>query len=223
MTEWATTAVQLFGLGVAVGLSGPCLFACGPPLLLFITGQRSTSSQVLWHLVAFLSGRLVSYSLLGLAAGVSASWLHGMITPEVAEAARPLGGLLVIGLGTLTWVRRHRHSCSRPPRATGTLGALSLFLLGLTMGLSVCPPLLAVFSEIVFSAKSWWDGLVFGFAFGCGATVSGFAVLGAVSGVAAWLPSRFLQPGSRGTRVFQGVAAGSLILYGLWIVIRSLA
>jgi len=223
MTEWATTAVQLFGLGVAVGLSGPCLFACAPPLLLFVTGQGSSSSQLLWHLIAFLSGRLVSYSLLGLAAGVSASWLHGLITPEVGETIRPLGGLLIIGLGALTWVRRHRHTCSRPPGATGKLGGLSLFLLGLTMGLSVCPPLLAVFSEIVLSAKSWWDGLVFGFAFGCGAAVSGFAVLGAVSGVASWLPRRFLQPGSTATKVFQGVAAGSLIVYGLWIVIRSLA
>ncbi len=218
--DWLLTVVQLFAVGVMVGLSGPCLIVCTPPLVLLFAGQQVPPRQLVVQLVSFLSGRVVTYSALGMAAGVSARWLERLTTPELAALGRPLGGILIIVLGLLTWFRSRRHACasrsaSRPHDATS---AASLFLLGLSMGLSPCPPLLAVFAEVVLAAKSWVQGLLMGAAFGLGSFVSGMVVLGAAAGLSAWLPGKVFSPGGRGAKVFQAGTAAALVAYGCWIL-----
>lgn len=220
MTESVITGFQIFAVGVMLGLSGPCLFVCTPPLVVFFAGQQQESRRNLVHLVVFLLGRVVSYSILGLAAGVSATFLSSFTNPGIAVFLQPIGGLLMAALGLLVWFRRGTHGCS-PPRTQVTMGGATLFLLGLALGFSPCPPLVVLLGEVLLISKSWLHGLALGFAFGMGTFVSGFMVLGASGSLVSWLPTKLFAHGGAGRVVYSAVAAALLVGFGLWVVLGS--
>lgn len=165
-------------MGLAFG-AGPCNITCLPYLgPVFISKQHSQRQA--WRTVApFTAGRLLSYSTLGLCAGllgeVLQSWLESPVVGWVLGLAT-----IVVGLSLLR--RRRSKGCSttsssntvviHPPGNTQKRKVLGsgLFMMGAGMALTPCAPLgtILVAASATGSATT---GLNLGLGFGLGAVV----------------------------------------------------
>ena len=56
----ALTLLQLFGIGFAFGMAGPCLFSCTPILMAYIAGSNRRYKDALANIFIFLFGRLAA-------------------------------------------------------------------------------------------------------------------------------------------------------------------
>jgi sulfite exporter TauE/SafE len=133
-----------------------------------------------------------------------------------------MGGLLIIALGILVWFWRGRRACTGTSRPQEAASGLTLLLLGLSLGFSPCPPLIALLGEVMLISDTWTEGLLLGLSFGMGTFVSGFLVLGLSGSLIAWIPSRYFAPGGRGRLLYSAVASALLVAFGLWIVASSI-
>ncbi len=218
----AAAALELSGVGVAMGLSGPCLLTCAPPLVLFFSGLQQGWRWSLLGLVVFLLGRVLVYTLLGGLAGLSATLLQQHVQGPLPLQLRVIGGLVIIAMGALVWRDREGAACGRHPQK-GATGLASLFFLGLVVGLSPCPPLVAMLLEILLVVQSSVAGFAYGFAFGAGTFLSGLLAIGAMIGLVRWLPRRLFACGSRYRTAFVAVCALLLVALGTAQVAGGLA
>ena len=90
--------------------------------------------------------------------------------------------------------------------------------LGFVMGIAPCGPLTALLFEIVLISNNAFDGALYALSFGMGTFLSGMIVIGAISGILAWLPARFLKSG-RSVLIFKIVCAVFLIIFGLGLIL----
>lgn len=206
-------ALELSGIGLMMGLSGPCLLTCAPPLVLYFSGLQQGWRLSLLGLVLFLLGRVLVYTLLGGLAGLSATALQQHLHGPLLLQLRVIVGLVIIAMGVLVWRDRAGASCGRHGQRKGATGLASLFFLGLVVGLSPCPPLVAVLLEIVMVVKSAMAGFAYGFAFAAGTFLSGLVAIGAMIGLVRWLPRRLFACESRYRTAF--VAGCALLLVAL--------
>jgi len=182
-------------LGFSYG-AGPCNIACLPYLGPIFLSRESEQLGRWGTILAFSTGRISSYTLLGSVAGLVGeqvtNWLKG------GSATLVLGGVTIaVGLLLLSRSRRKGLCCSAEPNIHGeksqivtlTTGKeqqrfrLGLFGIGFSMALNPCLPL----GTIAIAAAATADpvnGLLLGLGFGLGAV----AIPGLLFG---WLLSRF--------------------------------
>ncbi|MGQ9678306.1 MAG: urease accessory protein UreH domain-containing protein [bacterium] len=144
---------QLFFRAVALGLSSGtfCLGFCLPVTIpAFAGSSRSGIKFALQHLLIFLFGRLVAYLITGFIFG-----LLGATVAHFSQVHRLLLPLLDIVLGALLIIYGivHLEPFTRlAPCKIFRPGAESrwfLFLLGILIGLSPCPPFLLALTSVI--------------------------------------------------------------------------
>ena len=89
-----------------------------------------------------------------------------------------------------------------------------LILLGLTVGLLTCLPLLGVLAYIALRATSFWQGALYGFSFGVGQLVSPLILFGVL---ASSLPAILIK-NQRTLSFFRSACGFLLFLAGVQLI-----
>lgn len=127
-----------FALGASTGVT--CAATCLPFLVPYLmTDERKRVHEYVPLLFQFLSGRLIAYVLFGLAAG----WLGAELKPYISESARAWSVIFTAAL--LLFSSLGPHFSIKPFCAVSfskNLSKRTPFLLGILLGLNICPPFL---------------------------------------------------------------------------------
>jgi sulfite exporter TauE/SafE len=186
--------LEAFIVGVFYG-SVVCVSSCLPYVASYIAGVGAGFRRGVLVTLTFSSGRLAAYALIGGAVGLLSGALRLMIS---AEALLPFQQYSSIAFGIVTMIigltillKIKSSSCNCPAENIGTLSGKKLnqrfdfgaFSLGLSRGLVICPPLLALLLySLPFAAPI--DGLIIALLFGLGTVLSPLLLLGGATG---WL------------------------------------
>lgn len=213
------TYLQLFGIGIGFGLAGPCLLVCAPVLITYVAGKQATWKQALSDIFVFLFGRLLAYLALGYLAGLSGIILRQFCNLSLIPFIKALGGAIIVLLGIYVWLGKEPFSWLHKCKANTIFSFSSLFMLGFIIGVFPCAPLLALLLEITLVSKTALNGMFYALFFGLGTLVSGFIVIGGLSGILTWLPAKLLKS-KRSNLIFRIFCALLLIWLGLNLIFR---
>ena len=219
MSNTALTYLQLFGIGIGFGLAGPCLLVCAPVLITYVVGRQARWKQALRDIFVFLSGRFLAYLVLGYLAGLSGIILRRFCNLDLIPFVKALGGVIIILLGISVWWGRECFPRLHKWKANTIFSFSSLFMLGFIIGVFPCAPLLALLLEITLISKTALDGMFYTLFFGLGTFISGFMVIGGLSGILTWLPNKILKS-KRSNLIFRIICALLLIWLGLDLIFR---
>jgi len=186
--------LEAFIVGVFYG-SVVCVSSCLPYVAGYIAGVGAGFRRGVMITLTFSSGRLAAYALIGGAVGLLSGALRLIVS---AEALLPFQqyssiafGVVTIIIGLIMLLKIKSSPCNCPAENPGTMSGkrlsqrfdLKAFSLGLSRGLVICPPLLALLLySLPFAAPI--DGLVIALLFGVGTVISPLLLLGGVTG---WL------------------------------------
>ena len=186
-----------FAGGLLYGLA-VCTASCLPVLAGYIAGVGSGFKKSVKITAIFNSGRILAYALIGALIGLFGGLLRifvsdATISPFQVYSSLAFGIVTVI-IGTwLIWKAR-KPSCDcnvqSVPIAGGKPGRFGVdfgaFTLGLTRGLVICPPLIALLAyALPFANPIGTVGIAV--LFGVGTAISPMLILGGVTG---WLLSK---------------------------------
>jgi sulfite exporter TauE/SafE len=194
MPELANPHLEAFAVGVLYGLAF-CTSACLPYIASYIAGIGAGFRKGVLVTLIYNSGRITAYALVGGLIGI----LSGVFRLLVNEAAiAPFQeyssyalGIVTIAIGAnmLQKNRNPTHDCKpqnteKPETANKSKRFdTRAFVLGLSRGLVVCPPLLMLLLySVPFAAPV--DTFVIAVLFGLGTALSPLLLLGGVTG---WL------------------------------------
>jgi thiol:disulfide interchange protein DsbD len=168
LNEPEVTLLAVWTLGFALGLTA-CTVTCLPFIGTWSIGRAEAGRNGLADTLAFLGGRLVSYTALGAFAGGLGDWFIRILAAG--------SGHLLIGLAAqfaalwLVWPGRDA-SCMARSRLAG----MPPFLLGAALTLIPCAPLATLLASCAAEAQAQ-RGALFGLVFGLGALLSPLLVL----------------------------------------------
>lgn len=221
----ASAAVPFPILGALfLGLLGsiaPCQLTGNAGAMAYV-GQRATDRRfVLLALLAFVLGKILTYTVLGTAFFLLGRGIPTDFIPLVKVVRRALGPVfLVMGLWLLGVVKLPRLPALSAPlqfqRLLAGLGVPGAFLLGLLVSLAFCPTMFLLFFGLALPLGiGTGQGYFFPVAFALGTSIpllalGGLLVLGASSRRDA-----FLQSTRRVDRLARRVAGVVLVLVGL--------
>lgn len=205
-------------LGLFYGLTF-CSSACLPYITSYIAGIGAGFRKGVFVTVIYNSGRVTAYALIGGLTCLFKSFINeAFLLPYQRYASFAFGfATLLVGVSIL--VKRHGAQCNCRVNGNSRLpfGKLSegfdvrAFIMGLTRGLIVCPPLIALLLySLTFPAPI--DSFLFALLFGLGTALSPLFFVG---GVAGWL----FKKATLFSRWISVAGAGILILLGLSMMV----
>lgn len=212
------THFQIFVIGFTFGIAGPCLLSCTPAIITYIAGTKRRFANAFADIIVFLTAKLAAYMVFGYLAGVSASLLRQFTDSQVSAAFRPIGGILSILLGIAVIFYKETEECGCKSAPARVLNFGGIFAFGFLVGITPCPPLISLMSEIMLLSTGGFDGAMYALSFGLGAFLSGLIVIGAISGVAAYIPVKVLKSAAS-RMIFKLMCALCLILLGLSLIL----
>ncbi len=191
----ALDVVLMFTLGLVSSLH--CVQMCGPIVLSYSVGLgrggSATTKPILppliWNHIAYNSGRILTYSLLGALAGLVGSSM-GMLSKLTGFGGMLalIAGILMIIIGlsmfgilpgstllTARAVQFTRGVLKPCSRLIESPGAINRFFLGLGLGLLPCGMLYAALIKATATGSAW-RGAVNMLAFGLGTALSLLAI-----------------------------------------------
>lgn len=181
-----------FLIGLSFG-SGPCNLSCLPylgPVLLGPGAQRPFTAVVL----PFMSGRLIGYFTMGVTAALLGSVIKGYLSHPVVPI---FAAIISLWLALKMWRQASTKKCASPSFKTpdranspdvATVNPASsnfiasdekplvekntwqLVMLGFSLALNPCIPLLGLLAAAAQSADPYWGGMI-ALSFGLGAIV----------------------------------------------------
>ena len=187
--------IGAFAGGLLYGLA-VCTSACLPVVASYIAGVGAGFWKGMKVTFIFNSGRILAYALIGSAIGLFSGLIHVLVSDTALSSFQIYSSIafgivsIVIGASILLKVRKP-CDCSmqntKSLMATGKIGRygvnLGAFSLGLSRGLIICPPLIALLLySLPFSNPIGTVGLAV--LFGLGTALSPILLLGGVTG---WL------------------------------------
>ena len=173
-----------------------CTASCLPYVASYIAGIGASFRKSVFITLTYNSGRLLAYALIGGAIGV----LSGVFSLFVSEASllsfqaysSIAFGVVTMAIGiSMLFKRQPSLPCNRIAAEGGNLRVekqsgrfdVRAFSLGLSRGLILCPPLLALLlASLLFATPI--ETLILAVLFGLGTTLSPMLLLGGVTG---WL------------------------------------
>lgn len=207
--------------------NGPCLFICVPIILPCVSGLAYGEKGIsgwktgLKFAVIFSFARLAAYGFLGWAAVVVYRLVFAFIVPRGVYLQFSLG-LLIIIIGILyffnnsAWLRRLQVGpCGCRRLISFEKSAWHIALFGLLIGLSPCPPLLAMLTYISATAGDPWSGLGSGLVFGLGTLITPLIPLAVFSGFIADKAKK----NSRAAGFLRFASAAILIYFGFRLIL----
>lgn len=217
MFNTTITYLQLFGIGFSMGIAGPCLLTCAPLLVTYIAGRRISFLESIRDILIFLFGRFIAYIALGYIAGFAATYFRMVANKVFVPWLRLLAAVIIILMGLYVGIGQKLLNKICPASLSKITGISSLFLLGVIIGLSPCPPLVALLIELAIISKNGMDAVFYILFFGLGTFISGLLALGVLSGLFSWLPAKIFHS-TRIKFVFRIVCALLLVSLGLNLV-----
>ena len=213
MTAKFLTCIQIFGLGLSFGMSGPCFFSCAPILVVYLAAKQLKLRETLGNIFVFSAGRLLAYIILGFLTGLSASVLRYFSGAKAILFFKPLAALLIILMGILVLLGNRSNSGLCRLIQNKVSGLAGIFLLGFIIGVSPCAPLLALLFEIGLISGTVWQAAGYALCFGLGTLISGLIVIGGLAGIFSWLPLKLLNS-RKANLAFRIICALILIFLG---------
>ncbi|MFA6320600.1 MAG: sulfite exporter TauE/SafE family protein [Candidatus Omnitrophota bacterium] len=206
-----TNFFEIFYIGFAMGLSGPCLFYCMPIIFAFTIGNGKEFKRSILDILVFLCARFLAYIVLAFLAAISGILLRKIVGPATVYYFKPLAGAVSIGLGLYIFFRKDsKESGCRMP-AMDISGLAGLFILGFLIGISPCPPLIFLLSDIALLAKSVGEGVLYGIAFGLGTFIPAFIITAGLAGLFKKATQNFFR--SAHTVLFLRIASSAILIF----------
>jgi cytochrome c-type biogenesis protein len=142
----APVSVLLFGL---IGTTAPCQLTTNASALAYVVRQAGDGRPRGWSALAYLLGKALMYTLLGLAVLLAGRQLAQSLIPVIVVARKVLGplmillGLYLLGLMPLRFTLGHGLAERLEARAGPGVGGA--FLLGIAFSFAFCPTLFLLF------------------------------------------------------------------------------
>ena len=202
-----------------IGAAAPCQLTQGVGMLA-ILGRQSGGRPRLQAVLAYITGKALVYSALGVVAVGLGAGLSEVAIPVFVAARKALGPLMiVVGLTMVGAIRLHWAPGStvaqRLREAVRQRPGQAPFLLGVAFGFSFCPTLFALFFAFLIPlALSRPDGLIYPALFAVGTALPLLLVLGLLS-FGGGSMGRYARSIGRTQRVVAVLAGVLLLLVGL--------
>ncbi len=187
---------EFFLAGVVLA-NGPCLFICAPVIIPCISGLpwlKADSSgwrAGLKFVLVFSAFRLTAYALLGFFSVVVYRFIFAVLAQR-GVYLRFFLGFFIVGVGVVYLLSNYFSQDKKGGGAFSFCGSVctrfskkslwSMVILGLLIGFSPCPPLLAMLAYIAATAPGPWWGLLAGLVFGLGTIITPLIPLGVFAG-----------------------------------------
>ncbi len=168
-----------------------CTSACLPYITGYIAGIGADFRKGVSATLFFSSGRIVAYALIGALVGMFKFLISNDFLSSFQAYSSLAFGIVTIAIGASVFLKSRSPSCDCDIKKIETLGDKSLsdkfdvraFLLGLSRGAVLCPPLLALLLySLPFAAPI--GSLFLSVLFGLGTALSPILLLGGATG---WL------------------------------------
>lgn len=205
-------------LGV-LGAAAPCQLTQSVGMLTILGRQHPGRSR--WQAaLAYVSGKALVYSALGVLAVILGAGLSEVSIPVFVAARKALGPLMiVVGLamaGALHWSWIPGFGLARRLRGLARQRAGGApFLLGVAFGFAFCPTLLALFVGLLIPlALSRPDGMVYPALFALGTALPLLVILGLLS-LGGESLRHYARPIGQGQQIVAVLAGVLLIVIGL--------
>jgi cytochrome c-type biogenesis protein len=186
-----------FAMGLFYGLT-VCTAACLPFIASYIAGIGAGFRKGVEVTLVFNSGRIVAYALIGALVGAVSGLIKlfadASVTSVFSVYSSAFFGAVTVAIGAFILFKNRKASptCGanenhpiKISTSKGFLGKFDVkaFTLGLTRGLIICPPLIAL---LVYSASfaAPIDSFLFAVLFGVGTAISPIIIFGGMTG---WL------------------------------------
>lgn len=192
-------ATSLFLSGLFLGL-GPCLASCGVVLTSFIAARARNYKEASFDWLLFSAGRIFAYCILGVFAVSIGVFLKKYISLPVGLFIVLIGVMLFFGVNPRIKVIRQINSA---------------FILGVTIGLLPCLPLVGIFSAIAMMSRSIGEGVLYSFIFGLGTLFSPLIFLALGAGLL-----EKITISAKARLILSRICALIIILYGLRVVLN---
>ncbi len=214
-----------FAGGLLYGLA-VCTASCLPVLAGYIAGVGSGFKKSVKITAIFNSGRVLAYALIGGAVGLFGGLLRFFVSDAAFSPFQVYSsiafGVVTVAIGGWLIYKANKQSCEcNVPNtiiSAGRVGRFGVdfgaFTLGLTHGLVICPPLIALLLyALPFANPLGTVGIAV--LFGLGTAISPMLILGGVTG---WLLNKAPL-----FRKWVSMAGGAvLIALGLFAVVESI-
>ena len=219
--ELSNPYLTAFASGLLYGLVA-CTATCLPYLASYIAGTGADFRKGTIATLTFNSGRIIAYTLIGALIGVFSGLIHFFAQDSSLSTFQAYSTIafsivtIIIGASLLYKNRKpcEVNTASIKPKGFAGRFDKGAFTLGLSRGLVLCPPLLALLLYSVPFAGPV-DSVAFAVLFGFGTAISPMLVLGGVTG---WLLNKAPL-----LRTYIAVAgAAVLILLGVSTLISSI-
>lgn len=211
----AQIAWSFFLYGVIFG-STSCLASCGPLVVTYIAGTKKGLWAGLREYFLFSLARVSAYLFLSVLIFFAGSLMFQQRIAGLSRSVYLAGGAFVILVGIALCLGKQLECWPRPwgwlKKHISGSGAKSILLLGLIIGFLPCAPLIAIFSSVGLTARSWLASLVYGLSFGIGTVISPLLLLAPAAG---FIP-QLLKPAKAAYRyVFNCLCGLIIIVLGL--------
>jgi sulfite exporter TauE/SafE len=193
MLDTLSTAIQLFAIGFAFNISGPCLASCTPLLAAYIAGTQKSFFRSFVDIFIFSLGRLIAYVFLGLLVVAFMGFFRQFIHADTKILFNSIAGIISVFLGCIIVLSRNKNSWSCR-FLNGFFGRGNIFVLGFVMGVIPCFPLTILLFEIGIMSRNVFMGMLYAFFFGLGTFLSTILILGAFSGIISGLLGKIINP-----------------------------
>jgi sulfite exporter TauE/SafE len=209
-----------FAFGLMYGLIF-CTSACLPYITSYIAGIGAGFRKGVIVTSIYNLGRVTAYALIGGVIGMLKLLVNDAILLSYQKYSSFAFGLVTIAIGAHILIKSRSPSCNCA-ETSKNLGVTKLserfdiraFSLGLTRGLIVCPPLIALLLySATFAAPI--DSVIFAVLFGLGTALSPILLLGGVTG---WL----LNKAPLFSKWISRIGGGILILLGVSMLINAI-
>ena len=170
--------IELFLAGTTLGF-GPCLLFCVPIVSSYIFAKGFNRKEGFLFVVIFSVGKIIAYSVLGLAAVAFVNTL-GIQKPIFKQIA---GLIILLTLPVYDFGKDRFKFCNFFHKYLNKTTKANALALGFFIGLMPCAPLVGILTYIVCKSENIFCGFFNGFVFGLGTLFSPLIFLGVFSGL----------------------------------------
>lgn len=218
------TLVQLFLIGGYFGMSAPCIFTCLPPLFFYISSKSISPNEALLKIIILLIGKMTAYIILGTLLGFSVQILRMFLEQISFNGMKIITSAIIFLLGAFVWFDNGGKSLACNSKISSRIALNNsyspLFILGFILGISPCPPLIALLFEMAFFIKSPLEGMLFLSSFGLGSLISGVLVFGIMKGTLNFLIDKTRLEKYFSSKLHQKICAFIIVIFGLFIIFK---
>ena len=199
-----------------------CTSTCLPYVASYIAGINAGFRRGVTVTLIFNSGRITAYAIIGAAIGVFKLLMNDSFRSAFQTYSSFAFSIVTIAIGVTILVRNKPPACNCPAEANRDVGSKRLrdrfdvraYTLGLSRGLILCTPLLALLAYSVTFASPV-DSLALAVLFGLGTSLSPILLLGGATG---WL----LNKAPLFRKWISRLGAAALIVLGLITLIDTI-